>query len=463
MKKKYEIIGMHCRSCEILLEKNILQIEGVKKVDVNYRKGIADVEFVHDADDAAIVKTINEAGYSFGKAGKMPWLTHDSGTWFEIIIGVAVLSLLFVILKLVGVFDSIGTAFGSKPAYPIVFVIGLTAGISTCMAVVGGLVAGFSAEYAETHQHATRWQRFKPNLFFNAGRLLSYAVLGGAIGVLGSAVKLSTGFTGFLVMAAGVVMLYLGLKLTDISPKLSNLSLALPKKIGRALGMKNKTGDYSHQEAFVGGALTFFLPCGFTQAMQIYAMTTGSFVSGAVILFLFALGTMPGLLGIGALTSVLRGAAGRIFFRFIGLVVFVLGVFNFANGYNLSGINIQLPSFAPTEQSFCPIGAPCPVGQGVSEGQAVRIEDGEQIVNMTQTARGYNPNSFTVRKGIPVRWVIDSQDAYTCAASIRMPAYNIAQFLQEGQNVISFTPTQTENVRFTCGMGMFSGTFTVVE
>ena len=82
---------------------------------------------------------------------------------------------------------------------------------------------------------------------------------------------------------------------------------------------------------------------------------------------------------------------------------------------------------------------------------------------MTQTSGGYSPNNFTVKKGIPVKWVIDSRDAYTCSASIRMPAYNIAQFLQAGQNVITFTPTQAESVRFTCGMGMFSGTFTVVE
>jgi sulfite exporter TauE/SafE/copper chaperone CopZ/plastocyanin len=463
MKKKYNIKGMHCRSCEILLEKNISQIEGVKKVEVSYKKGIAEVEFAYGApNDAAIAKAVNEAGYSLGQGGKLPWLTSDGDTWFDIMLGVSALIVLFMAGKLLGVFNGIGTAFGSAPTYPIVFVIGLTAGISTCMAIVGGLVAGFSASYAEAHQHATRWERFGPNLFFNAGRLASYTVLGGVIGALGSAVKLSTGFTGLLVAAAGMVMLYLGLKLTGISPKLSNLSLALPKKLGRAFGMKDQNRGYSHKEALIGGALTFFLPCGFTQAVQIYAVTTGSFASGAIIMFLFALGTLPGLLGVGALTSVLKGTPARIFFRFVGLVVLVLGIFNLANGYNLSGINFQFPSLASAGSS-CPVGKPCPSGQGASGGQIAQIENGEQVVNMTQAASGYSPNNFTVKKGIPVKWVIDSQDAYTCSASIRMPAYNIAQFLQAGQNVIMFTPTQTGNVRFTCGMGMFSGTFTVVE
>ena len=439
---------MHCRSCEILLEKNISQIDGVRKVDVSYKKGIADVDFAQVPNDDAIVRAVNEAGYSLGQGGKLPWFTGDGETWFEIMLGVSALMVLFMALTLSGILKGFGTAFGASPTYPIVFVIGLTAGISTCMAVVGGLVAGFSASYAEKHQYATRWERFKPNLFFNAGRLVSYAVLGGVIGALGSAVKLSTGFTGFLVAAAGVVMLYLGLKLTGISPKLSNMSLALPKKLGRALGMKNQNGEYSHKEAFVGGALTFFLPCGFTQAIQIYAVTTGSFVSGATIMFLFALGTIPGLLSVGALTSFLKGMPARVFFRFVGMVLLILGSLNIANGYNLSGITLGLPSG---------------LGGTVAVGQLAPVEDGEQVVNMTQTSGGYSPNNFTVKKGIPVKWVIDSRDAYTCSASIRMPAYNIAQFLQAGQNVITFTPTQAGSVRFTCGMGMFSGTFTVVE
>jgi sulfite exporter TauE/SafE/copper chaperone CopZ len=448
MKKKYNIKGMHCKSCEILLEKNISHIEGVRRVEVSYKKGIAEVDFAYaDADDAAVAKAVNEAGYSLGFAGKLFWLTHDGDTWLELSFGIAALMVLFMIGKIVGVFDGFGAAFSSAPTYPVVFVIGLTAGISTCMAVVGGLVASFSASYAETHQYATRWQRFKPNLFFNAGRLVSYAALGGAIGALGSVVKLSSGFTGFLVLAAGLVMLYMGLKLTGISPKLSNTSFTLPKKLGRMLGIKNEGGGYSHKESFVAGALTFFLPCGFTQAMQLYAITTGSFASGAIIMALFALGTMPGLLGIGAITSVLQGQKAKVFFRFVGLVVVILGIVNIANGASLSGFNLSLPSLSS------------------ASGPAVvaTVEDGVQVVNMTQTASGYNPNNFTVKKGIPVKWVIDSQNAFTCAASIRMPTYNIAQFLQAGQNVITFTPTQAGNIRFTCSMGMYSGNFTVVE
>ncbi|MDE2019469.1 MAG: sulfite exporter TauE/SafE family protein [Patescibacteria group bacterium] len=451
MKKRYNIKGMHCKSCEILLEKSISQVQGVRKVEVSQKKGIADVEFANGAaDDEGVLRAVRAAGYSLGVAGKLRWLSRDQDTWLHIVLGAAVLLVLWMFAALSGLFDRLGGSFSAAPTYPIVFVIGLTAGISTCMAMVGGLVAGFSASYAEKHEFATPWQRFKPNLFFVAGRTISYAALGGAIGALGSAVKLSTGFTGFLILLAGFVMLYMGLKLTDISPKLSNMNFTLPKKFGQIFGAQGQGGDYSHKEAFIGGAFTFFLPCGFTQAMQLYAITTGSFVSGAIIMGLFALGTMPGLLGVGAVTSLLKGQKARLLFRFIGLVVVILGVVNVANGASLSGLNIPLPSF----------GSPAAPGQA---GALAPVEGGVQVVNMTQAANGYSPNYFTVKKGIPVKWVIDSQNAFTCAASIRMPAYNIAQFLQAGQNIITFTPTQAGTVPFTCGMGMYRGVFNVVE
>ncbi len=446
-KQIYKIKGMHCRSCEILLENSISKIDGVKKVNTNFKRGIAEVEFSDNPiADELIAAAVKEAGYSLGNADKLPFFSRNGENYFEIVFGLAILMVLYLFAKITGIADAFNIKFSSSPTYPIVFLIGLTAGVSTCMAMIGGLVAGFSASYAEKHQFATRRESFAPNLYFNAGRLASYALLGGIIGSLGSVITLSAGTTGLLVVLAGFLMLYIGLKLTDISPKLSNMSISLPKGLSRMLGISNSNGDYSHKEAVIAGALTFFLPCGFTQAMQLYAITSGSFVSGAIIMFLFALGTAPGLLGIGAITSVLKGTGARMFFRFIGIVVVSLGIFNISNGAALSGINISFPS-----------------SDGNTPAQTVTIENGEQIVNMNQLANGYSPNVFEIKKGIPVKWIIDSQSQYTCAASIRMPALGISQSLTEGQNIIRFTPTQTGNVRFTCGMGMYSGIFKVVE
>ena len=452
MKKEiYHIKGMPCRSCELLIEKNIAKISGVKKVEVSYKKGIAIVEYDGAAlKQESVARAINEAGYSLGRAIKLSWFATDERTYIEVVVGIIALVFLFLIAEATGILNVFSGGFSATPTYPIVLLIGLTAGVSTCMALVGGLVAGFSASYAESHQYATRWQRFRPNIYFNLGRLASYALLGGVIGALGSVIKISSGFTGLLIVAAGMVMLYMGLKLTGLSPRLANAGITIPKKIGRMLGMAEASGEYSHGSTFVAGALTFFLPCGFTQAMQLYAITTGSFAAGATVMFLFALGTLPGLLGIGAISSVLNGRKAISFFRFVGIILIVLGSVNLANGATLSGLSIPFLSGGS-------------VGGQANAAAVAPIVLGMQVVNMTQTAGGYQPNNFTVKAGIPVKWVINSENAFTCAASIRMPAMKIAQFLQAGENDITFTPTQAGPLPFSCGMGMYPGNFTVVD
>src|SRR5680860_1028671 len=327
------------------------------------------------------------------------------------------------------------------------------------MALVGGLILGLSARYAEVHPEATRVQKFKPHLFFNFGRLTSYALLGGLIGLVGSVLRLSSSLLGGLTIIVGIVMLLLGLKLIEIFPRLSNTSFVLPKSISRIFGLRQESKEYSHRGSFITGALTFFLPCGFTQSMQLYAVSTGSFLQGALIMFLFALGTMPGLLGIGGLTSAVKGVFARYFFRFAGLVVIILAWVNISSGYNLMG-------FAPI--SFQSNNTSTDLNQTLTGGKTsavvdVKTEGGKQIAIMEQNRSGYEPNSFVVKKGVPVKWVINSTNNYTCASYLVIPSLGISKALSMGENIIEFTPTEVGEIRFTCSMGMYSGFFKVIN
>ncbi len=246
-------------------------------------------------------------------------------------------------------------------------------------------------------------------------------------------------------------MVLLGLQLTEIFPRLSGLQFTLPKGISRALGIKEQSDkEYSHKNSFIMGATTFFLPCGFTQAMQLFAISSGSPVTGALTMGVFALGTAPGLLGIGGLTSVIKGAFARPFFKFAGLVVIFMALFNISNGLNLSGIDVNA-FISPKTTSVA------------GDDPNITLRDGVQIVKMTQTSSGYSPNSFTIKKGVPVKWIVTSENAFTCAASIVSPKLGIRKNLEAGENIIEFTPTEAGQVRFTCSMGMYSGVFNVVD
>lgn len=445
------IKGMHCRSCELLIEGELCNIKGVKKVEVSQKKSVAEITYDGRLDYEKIKNTVENAGYSIGLSEKKPFFTRDFNVYSQLLTFVVTLFLGYILLYVFDIKISTPSVANHPSSLLVVLLIGLTAGISTCMALVGGLVLGVSARFSEKHPHATPIEKFKPHLFFNAGRIISYFIFGAVIGLVGSFFQLSGIGLGILTVVVSIVMLLMGVQLTGVSPRLEDVKITLPGGFARALGIhKRNDGEYSNKNASLMGALTFFLPCGFTQAMQLYAMTTGSPVSGALIMGVFAIGTAPGLLGIGGLTSVIKGAFAQTFFRVAGVVVIILGIFNLNNGLNLVGFNPlnKLNDFVNV--------------QAASESN-VQIKDNFQIVRMVQDASGYKPGEFTVRKGIPVRWIIDSKDPNTCAASIVSDALNVRKNLHPGENVIEFTPQKVGVIRFSCSMGMFTGRFNVVN
>lgn len=457
MKTHYQIAGMHCKSCEILVAQHLRKVPGVDGVRVNHSTGVATIEYRgHAPDRARISSAIRDAGYTLGTKGRQPLVSRDSSEWFEVVFAACIVFILFIFSKLFGVFDLVSKA-GTGTGTATALLVGLTAGVSSCMALVGGLILGISARHAELHPEASTAQKFRPHLFFNFGRFVSFAVLGGVIGSVGAIARPSGGFLGALIIIAGIVMFMLGIKLLEVFPRASS-GLTLPSGLARMLGMDpayrqagRETREYSHRGAMITGALTFFMPCGFTQAMQIYAVSTGSFMQGSIVMTLFALGTMPGLLGVGALSSAVRGSGARLFFKAAGIIVIALGIWNISNGWNLTGIVLSRPS---------PSGVVQRPGKNTT---IATIRDGSQYMEMNQWAGGYKPNRFTVKKGIPVIWTVNSTDSYTCASSLVIPSLGIAKSLALGANTIEFTPPQTGFIKFSCSMGMYTGLIEVIN
>lgn len=444
---------MHCRSCEILIEDELKKVKGVKQVSVNHQTGIADISCDCELNEHEISCAIENAGYTIGKDGKIHVFSRNHRDYIDLGIAFFIATALFLVAKTLGIFNLSNSISGSYSSLPIVFLIGLTAGVSTCMALVGGLVLGASARFSAKNPRATGMEKFKPHLFFNLGRIASYFVLGGVIGFAGSLFQLSTSVLGTLTVAVGLVMLLLGGQLIDIFPILKKISFTLPKGLHKMFGLKEQSElEYSNKNAAVMGAMTFFLPCGFTQAMQLFAMSTGSPVTGALTMGVFALGTAPGLLGVGGLTSVIKGNAARLFFKTAGVVVILLALFNVSNGLNLLGINPKVLGMFTTNASANNAADP-----------NVKLVNGVQEVRMTQDSSGYSPNKFTIKKGTPVRWIVTSKDVYTCAASIVSQQLGIRKGLQLGENIFEFTPSQTGTIRFSCTMGMYTGSFEVID
>ena len=443
------IKGMHCKSCEMLVEEELKEVKNVKKAVVNHLKDTAEIYYQEKTPDLEAIKTaIEKAGYSLGKEEKKGWFSKNRQDYNELGLAAVFLVVLYLALKDLGLTSlNILPSGNSGVTTELVLLVGLTAGFSTCMALVGGLVLGLSARHNELHPEATTLEKFRPHLFFNLGRVLGYTLLGGLLGLLGSTIQLSTFSLGVLTIIVGLVMLTMGLQLIEIFPWAHKLKLTLPKGLSRALGIGGHQKEYSHRGSAILGASTFFLPCGFTQAMQVVAISTGSVLWGGAVMGLFALGTVPGLLTVGGLASAVKGAFARKFFKFAGLVVLIFALFNISNGLGLTGLNLAYGQTATVNLND----------------PNVVLENGVQVVRMKELANGYSPNNFTVKLGVPVKWIVDAQAPYSCAASLTMPKYNIRKSLVAGENIIEFTPTETGRIPFSCSMGMYTGVFNVVS
>jgi sulfite exporter TauE/SafE/copper chaperone CopZ len=442
--KTVSIKGMHCKSCELLIEDELKNIKGVKSIDISHRTGSATIHYEgKHLNHGDVVQAVKQAGYELGATEKLTLFSKNSNDYVELGFGLAILILVYYIAKSLGLFDLTFVKSNNFSSLPVVLLVGLTAGVSTCMALVGGLVLGVASRFSQDNPNASTSQKFVPHIFFNVGRIISFFILGGVIGLIGSAFQISTGLSGILIVLVGISMIILGLQLTNIFPQLSAISFTLPKGISKLLGISTHTNkSYSHKSALLMGALTFFVPCGFTQAIQLYAMTTGSFMTGALTMAVFALGTAPGLLSLGGVTSFVKGKSS-LFFKLVGLIVIAMAFFNISNGLTLAGFKKN------TTSNVVQV-----------EDPNVKMENGVQIVHMEQNAQGYSPNSFTLKKNVPVKWFIRSIYP-SCASSLVVEKLNIRTLLTEKEQVFDFTPKETGEIPFSCSMGMYSGVINV--
>jgi len=342
-------------------------------------------------------------------------------------------------------------AVSNDMSYALVFVIGVVASISTCIAVTGGLLVAVAAKYNEVSGSLTSLQRLKPHVYFNVGRIISYTLLGGAIGAIGSALTFSAEMNGILTVAASVVMILLGLQMLKLFPSLTRFMPAMPKALSHRIHdlaeRQNKGG------AFVFGAATFFLPCGFTQALQLYVLAKADFATGALTMLAFSLGTLPALLSLSAVSSFATGVFQRRFLKLAGAAVIMLGVLNIQYGLELTNGNMSSAlstSNAPPADQI-----------------AARLsEDGAtQVASMRIVGYQYIPNRFTVMQGVPVQWWIDASEAAGCGRILIAPKLGVRRLLPSNSTtVISFLPQETGDYGFNCAMGMMTrgSKFTVV-
>lgn len=317
----FYVDGMHCNACVVLTEDLLSELPYITsvKADLNSLSVTVSGEFGNKtpADIAReLTEPMQKHGYHI--VTEKP---AQQASWsdFRIAapIGIAAI-IVFILLQKIGI---VHWAQAREITPGTAMVVGVIASLSTCMAVVGGLVLSLSATYSRAQQ------RIVPQTLFHIGRLISFAVLGGVLGTIGARFTFGPISSAILGIFVGLVLLVLGINLLDIFPSAKKLQLALPKKLGHhALSVQQINSTLT---PFLLGAVTFFLPCGFTQSMQLYALTTGTFVGGMSTMFFFALGTLPVLLLLSFTSVGMKSPRTRsIFFKSAGTLVIFFAVIN---------------------------------------------------------------------------------------------------------------------------------------
>ncbi len=422
--------GMECRSCEQAIEAAVKELRGVAGVKSDYSSELTTIEYDETlVDEQSIRKKIEAEGYKTGGDASLPakfgTLAIALGT-FTILAGFYLLFRNSVDLD----FNSISM----ETSFAALFVIGFLTGFH-CIGMCGAFVLSYA-------RHIKRPGELLPHLFYGSGKTLSYTVIGAAFGLIGSFIAFTIELRASIAILAGLFLVLYGINMLNIFPALRRLQPRIPSLI--------RLGNGQNHGPFVTGLFNgLMIACGPLQAMYIFAAGTGSAITGAQMLFFFGLGTLTPLLTFGVASNFLSAAFSHNIVRFSGFLVIFLGLAMASNGFALLGVGL-------------PVGSE---GIELSDKQIniTIIDDDYQVIRMEVNRYGWEPNSFVLKKGVPVRWEINATELNGCNNEIIVREYGLDIKLQKGLQTVEFMAENEGIVRWSCWMGMIPGQFVVTD
>ena len=434
VEKKIILEGMSCIGCEQNIEKALGKLDGISKINVSYASNSALISYSPEKIDLEkIYRTIKKSGYSVVLSDEDR--KEENSTTTTILIGLILVGLYVIVKNTIGfnIFPQVTQSMG----YGMLFVAGLFTSIH-CIAMCGGINLSQCAGCIENESN-TIYHKLKPSFLYNLGRVTSYTILGGIVGSLGSVFSVTLQGKALISIMAGIFMIIMGVNMLSIIPSLRKMIPRLPRKlIGKINSKRNENGP------FIVGLLNGFMPCGPLQAMQLYALGTGSFLAGALSMFLFSLGTVPLMFAFGAFSSLLNSKFKSQMMKVSAMLVIILGLVMSNRGFSLAGVNIE-------DKILSPIGIK--LEETKPSSQAMMVNNYQTVTTILDSG-SYEP--ITVYAGVPLKWTIVAKNGSLngCNNEIVIPEYGYQKKLEVGNNVIEFTPKSTGTITYTCWMGM---------
>ncbi len=436
MKKTVNVEGMHCSSCKAIVEDAVRHVKGVKNPKVNLERQTLEFEYSNETTLGEVERKLEEKGYSIKKASGGMGL----GSLF-IAVGIAIV--LVSAYLFIGKGNESFFNITANASLPLLFFVGFLTGFH-CIGMCGGFVLSYTGKCASEGK-----SNLSSHFQYGAGKLASYTAIGALFGLLGSFIAFTVELRAAIALLAGAFLLVYGINMIGIIPQLRRVRIPTPQFI---TNFTRKQAEKQNAPLFIGLLNGLFIACGPLQAMYLLAAGSGSPVWGASALFAFGLGTLPPLLGFGAMASYLSNSFKRSLVKFSGVFVIILGLLMANNGLTLAGSNY---SFSALQTSN--------LANLTNATASITISNGYQIIRMNVTSGGWEPNKFVLQKGVPVKWIINGIELTSCNNRIIVRDYGLDFSIKQGEQTIEFTPTKEGVVRWSCWMGMIPGTFVVVS
>jgi len=472
--KEFSAKGTTCNSCAEIIKRQALKVEGVKQADFDYATEKGSVTFDEKKTSLKnIFASIEKKGYECSDHDLEELIpeknTNKNKTskalgWIFGLLGVIIVA--YFGFRLVEGIQL--PAISANMGYGLLFLVGLLTGFH-CIAMCGGFVVSYTAKDAQEGRKS-----YKSHLMYGLGKTVSYTIIGAIFGLVGSIIAFTPTLRGVAGILSGLFLVLFGLKMLNLFPFLRKIQFRTPRFLGKIVG---KESSKKNATPLVIGLLNgLMIACGPLQAIYIMAAGTGSMIEGAKLLLVFALGTLPVMLGFGYFASFISSKMTQKILKASGVIVIILGLMLLNNGLVLSGTGLDFKSLVSSANV---LGGPPKTGSSSSSGTTINsgagsvtanandgsavLKDGYQEIRMTVDSRGFTPSKFVLKKGVPVHWIIDGKQLNSCNRAIQVPAYGLKFDVKQGEQTIQFTPDQAGTIRWSCWMGMIQGTFIVKD
>lgn len=396
--------------------------------DVSFRGTTARVRYTGQPRVADWVGQVNGSGVLYTRKDQVT--RHDPVLCglFELALVAGMLAAVLLCLREFAGFDPFAfvPTIDSSLTLGTLFVTGLLCGMH-CMGMCGAL--NLATAFGGTRRPV------RGSVLYNLGRVLAYTLTGLVAGALGSVLTVSHMLAGAVTVAAGVLMVAMALGMAGVIQLPVFTRVRNPTRAGKG--------------AFTVGLLNGLMPCGALQAMQIYALSTGSPWLGALSMLVFGLGTVPLMFAFGVAASLLRrGAWKAAVTKLAAGLMLLLALGMVGRGLTAMGMTAPEPALPGADAGSFAVAA---------------LDGGVQEVRTELGAHSYG--DVVVYEGVPARLCIHVEEgALTgCNQTVLIDDFGVERALEVGDNVIEFTPTGVGDHAMTCWMYMIENTVRVVE